>query len=216
MIKAMINKDFKYPSATILVFAKAPVEGKVKTRLASSIGDEAALRFHEQMLERTLEMVCEYKLASVELHVSGSPDHPLIQSLAKQHGIVVRPQQGSDLGERMYYALEQSLLGSRYCILIGTDCPAMNVDYLANALTALVRGQDVVLGPAEDGGYVLIGARQLSRDWFSDIAWGSRQVLEQSRQKIMAKGVQLEELQTLWDVDKITDFQRWQLQTGTC
>jgi len=207
--------DFKYPSAIILVFAKAPIEGKVKTRLASSIGDEAALRFHVQMLERTLEMVCKYKLARVELHVSGNPEHPLIQSLAKQYGIRVRLQQGGDLGERMYHALEQSLHGSRYCVLIGTDCPAMNVDYLANALTALVRGQDAVLGPAEDGGYVLIGVQRLSRDWFSDIAWGSRNVFEQSRQKIMAKGAQLEELQTLWDVDQITDFQRWQLQTGT-
>lgn len=212
----MIKTGFKYPSAKIIVFAKAPVEGAVKTRLARSIGDQAALCFHEQMLERTLEMACEYKLASVELHVSGNPDHPLIQSLAKQHGIVVRPQQGSDLGERMYHALEQSLPGCRYCVLIGTDCPEMNVDYLANAFTALTRGQDVVLGPAEDGGYVLIGARQLSRDWFSDIAWGSRQVLVQSRQKIMADGAQLEELHTLWDVDRIADFQRWQLQMGSC
>jgi len=211
----MINKDFKYPSAKILVFAKAPVEGRVKTRLASSIGDEAALRFHVQMLERTLEMVCKYRLASVELHVSGSPEHPLIQSLAKQYSIRVRLQQGNDLGQRMHHALEQSLLGSHYCVLIGIDCPAMNVDYLANAFTALVRGQDAVLGPAEDGGYVLIGARQLSRDWFSDIVWGSRHVFEQSRQKIMANGAQLEELQTLWDVDQIADFQRWQLQTGT-
>ncbi len=210
----MINKDFKYPSTKILVFAKAPEEGKVKTRLASSIGDKAALSFHEQMLERTLETVCKYKLASVELHVSGNTDHSLIQSLAIQYDIIVRAQYGSDLGERMYYALEQSLLGCRYCVLIGTDCPAMNVDYLANAFTALIRGQDVVLGPAEDGGYVLIGVRQASRDWFNDIAWGSRHVLEQSRQKILANGAQLEELQTLWDVDQITDFQRWQLQTG--
>jgi rSAM/selenodomain-associated transferase 1 len=206
--------NFKYPSAKILVFAKAPVEGKVKTRLASSIGDLAALRFHEQMLERTLEMVCRYKLATVELHVSGNPDHPVIRSLAKQHGIIVKRQQGSDLGERMHYALEQSLIDSRYSVLIGTDCPEMNVDYLANAFTALVRGQDAVLGPAEDGGYVLIGARQLDRGWFSDIAWGSHHVLEQSRKKIMANGAQLEELQALWDVDQIADFERWQLQSG--
>ncbi len=209
----MTDKDYKYPSAKIIIFAKAPVEGKVKTRLASTIGDQAALRFHEEMLEYTLEMVCKNGLANVELHVSGNPDHPLIQTLARQYDIVVRPQQGSDLGERMYHALEQSLLNSHYCILIGTDCPAMDVDYLANALTALLRGQDAVLGPAEDGGYVLIGARQPDKDWFSDIAWGTAHVLEQSRRKIMAGGARLEELQTLWDVDRIADFQRWQLQT---
>ena len=212
----MTNMNFKYPSAKILVFAKTPVEGKVKTRLASSIGNQAALRFHEQMLVRTLEMVCRYKLATVELHVAGNPDHPMIRALAKQHGIIVKRQQGTDLGERMHHALEQSLIESRYCVLIGTDCPEMNVDYLANAFTALVRGQDAVLGPAEDGGYVLIGARQLDRGWFSGITWGSRHVLEQSRQKILANGAQLEELQTLWDVDQIADFERWQLQTGAC
>ncbi len=211
----MINAEFKYPAAKILVFAKAPVEGKVKTRLASSIGDEAALRFHVQMLERTLAMACRYKLAKVELHVSGNTEHPLIQSLARQYDILVRTQTGSDLGEKMHHALEGALHSSRYCVLIGTDCPAMNVDYLANALTALVRGQDAVLGPAEDGGYVLIGARRLDRDWFSDIAWGSRHVLEQCRQKIKAGGARLEELQTLWDVDRIADFQRWQMQGST-
>lgn len=208
----MINSDYKYPSAKIIVFAKAPVEGKVKTRLASSIGDAAALRFHEQMLERTLAMVCEYKIASVELHVAGNPDHPLIQSLSRQYDVIIRTQQGCDLGEKMHHALEQSLVDHRYSILIGTDCPVMNVDYLANALTALVRGQDAVLGPAEDGGYVLIGARQLNKDWFSDIAWGGRHVLEQCRQKIKEGGAKLEELQMLWDVDRIADFQRWQLQ----
>ncbi len=211
----VLNQDVRYPAATIIVFAKSPEAGKVKTRLASSIGDLEALRFHEQMLEHTLKMACQYKLAPVELHVSGRIDHPLIQSLASEYGIIVRSQQGKDLGEKMHHALQQSLESSRYCILIGTDCPAMNVDYLANALTALVRGQDAVLGPAEDGGYVLIGARQLSRDWFSDIVWGSRHVLEQSRKKIKEYGAQLEELQTLWDVDQIEDFERWQLQTGT-
>ncbi len=62
---------------------------------------------------------------------------------------------------------------------------------------------------------MLIGARQLNKDWFSDIAWGGRQVLEQCRQKIKAGGAKLEELQTLWDVDRIADFQRWQLQSSS-
>jgi len=211
---SVASTEYKYPSATIIVFAKAPEAGKVKTRLASSIGDLKALRFHEQMIARTLEMACKYNLARVELHVSGNTTHPLIQYLAREHGIIVKAQQGKDLGERMHFALEQALISTQYCVLIGTDCPAMNVDYLASALTALTRGQDAVLGPAEDGGYVLIGARKLSRDWFCDIVWGGCHVLEQSRKKIKEYGAQLEELQTLWDVDHIEDFERWQLQAG--
>jgi len=211
----MTEQGYRYPAGKIIVFAKEPVAGKVKTRLASSIGDEAALQFHQQMLRDTLEMACSCHLAAVELHVSGNPGHPLIQSLAKQYEIRVCAQQGSDLGEKMFFSLEQSLASSSYCVLIGTDCPVMNVDYLANAFSALVRGQDAVLGPAEDGGYVLIGARRVQQDWFSDIPWGSHHVLERSRQKMIGSGIQLEELQTLWDVDQIEDLQRWKLQTTT-
>lgn len=211
----MTEQEYRYPAGKIIVFAKEPVMGKVKTRLAGSIGDEAALQFHQQMLRDTLEMACKYRLATVELHVSGNPDHPLIQSLAKQYEIRVCAQQGRDLGEKMFFALEQSLVNSNYCVLIGTDCPAMGVDYLANALTALGRGQDAVLGPAEDGGYVLIGVRKIQQDWFCDIPWGSHHVLQRSRQKMISSGVQIEELQTLWDVDQIEDFQRWKLQTAT-
>lgn len=206
----MTNYNYRYPEGKIIIFAKEPVMGKVKTRLARGIGEAAALQFHEIMLRRTMEMVCQYNLAAVELHVSGNPYHPLIQSLSAEFNITVYSQKGDDLGEKMFFALEQSLGNSNYSVLIGTDCPAMGVDYLSNALTALVRGQDAVIGPAEDGGYVLIGTRNIKKDWFSDISWGSSQVMEQSRSKMQASGAKIEELQTLWDVDQIEDLQRWQ------
>lgn len=208
---AMTNHNFRYPEGKIIVFAKEPVLGKVKTRLARAIGEAGALQFHEDMLRHTLEMVCQYNLASVELHVSGNPDHPLIQSLSSEFNIAVYAQKGEDLGEKMFFALEQSLGNSNYSVLIGTDCPVMGVDYLFKALKALARGQDAVIGPAEDGGYVLIGARKINKNWFSDISWGSSEVMEQSRSKIQSYGARIEELQTLWDVDQIEDLQRWQV-----
>ena len=206
----MTNSNYRYPQGKIIVFAKEPVLGKVKTRLARAIGETAALQFHEKMLRQTMEMVCEYNLAAVELHVTGNPDHPLFQSLSLEFHVSVHQQKGDDLGEKMFFALEQSLGNSNYSVLIGTDCPIMGVEYLSNALTALVRGQDAVIGPAEDGGYVLIGARTIKKDWFRDISWGSSKVMQQSRSKMQASGAKLEELQTLWDVDHIDDLQRWQ------
>ena len=214
MPHVMTNNSYRYPQGKILIFAKEPVAGKVKTRLARSIGEAAALQFHEQMLRHTLEMVCRYQLAVVELHISGNSEHPLIQSLSKEFNISVYSQKGGDLGEKMFFALEQSLENSNYSVLIGTDCPVMDVDYLSNALTALFRGQDVVLGPAEDGGYVLVGTSNVKKDWFDDISWGSHHVIEQSRQKMKASGARLEELQTLWDVDQIEDLQRWELHNA--
>ena len=206
----MTNSYYLYPQGKIIVFAKEPVLGKVKTRLARDIGEIAALQFHEEMLRQTMEMVCEYNLAAVELHVTGNPDHPLFQLLSLEFNVSVHEQKGKNLGEKMFFALEQSLGNSNYSVLIGTDCPIMGVDYLSNALTALVRGQDAVIGPAEDGGYVLIGTRKIKKDWFQGVLWGSSQVMQQSRSKMLASGAKLEELQTLWDVDKIDDLQRWQ------
>jgi rSAM/selenodomain-associated transferase 1 len=206
----MTNYNYRYPEGKIIIFAKEPVLGKVKTRLARGIGETAALQFHENMLRHTIAMVCEYRLAIVELHVSGNPNHPVFQSLSHEFDVSVHEQHGEDLGEKMFFALEQSLGNSNYSVLIGTDCPVMGVDYLSNALTALLRGQDAVIGPAEDGGYVLIGTRNIKKVWFSDVSWGSRKVLQQSLSKMQASGAKIEKLQTLWDVDKIEDLQRWQ------
>ena len=113
------------------------------------------------------------------------------------------------------YAFQQSLDHGGYCLLIGTDCPVMTTDYLACALDNLEQRQDVVLGPSEDGGYVLIGARQVQRSWFTGIPWGSHDVLERSRQKIIASGMRYAELQPLWDIDHMQDLQRWLLQDET-
>jgi rSAM/selenodomain-associated transferase 1 len=191
------------------------VVGKVKTRLASSIGNDAAVKIHIEMLKNTVEMACDSYLAKVELHVSGNKNHSLFQALVRQYGITVHLQRGKDLGERMFYALQHSLDNGGYCLLIGTDCPVMTTDYLASALDILEQRQDVVLGPSEDGGYVLIGARQVQISWFSDIPWGGHHVLELSRQKIIASGTSYRELQPLWDIDRIQDLRRWRLQNET-
>ena len=210
-VYAMADGPYRYPAGRIIIFAKEPVAGHVKTRLARDIGDAAALGIYQKMVNETIEMASQSSLAKLELYVSGDFQHPLFQSIAEQQGIQVNLQQGCNLGERMFSALNQSLADASYSILIGTDCPVMSADYIEQAFHTLEQGQDIVIGPAEDGGYVLIGASRVEACWFNNIDWGSQRVLEQSRQALISSATNFQELQPLWDIDQLTDLQRWRL-----
>jgi rSAM/selenodomain-associated transferase 1 len=206
--------DYRYPHGRILVFAKAPVPGEVKTRLAAHIGGQAAASVYQSLLRDTVTMALATALAPVELHVSSRTCHPLFVSLADRQSLKVRLQRGADLGQRMYHALQTALHNASFALLIGTDCPAMNADYLRRACRHLDAGSAVVLGPAEDGGYVLIAARICDRRLFSDIPWSSDRVLQLTRARLRALKLPYKELDTLWDVDRPEDLQRWQRKCG--
>lgn len=211
----MAEQQFSSPAGKILVFAREPVAGHVKTRLARSIGDQAAVQFHQEIVTKTVDMAANSGLAELELHVSGNMEHPFFRSLADQYSMRICLQEGNDLGEKMFYALKKALDHASYCILIGTDCPVMTADYLKQAFHILEKGMDAVIGPAEDGGYVLIGASRIDISWFNNIDWGSQHVLAQSRQRLTANNARYEELQQLWDVDHIDDLHRWRLTSST-
>lgn len=211
----MAEQQFSSPAGKILVFAREPVAGHVKTRLARSIGDQAAVQFHQEIVTKTVDMAANSGLAELELHVSGNMEHPFFRFLADQYSMRICLQEGNDLGEKMFYALKKALDHASYCILIGTDCPVMTADYLKQAFHILEKGMDAVIGPAEDGGYVLIGASRIDISWFNNIDWGSQHVLAQSRQRLTANNARYEELQQLWDVDHIDDLHRWRLTSST-
>jgi len=204
----------RYPNGKIIIFARVPLAGAVKTRLASSLGDEQALQVYLQLLRQTVQRASASALAAVEVHVTGDPGHPVFTSLAAEYAIKIRCQRGNNLGQRMYSALARCLDSSCCCLLIGTDCPNITAEYLGEAFSILEQEQDVVIGPAEDGGYVLIGARRVEKEWFNNIPWGSRQVLQASRGKLAADKVNYSELKTLWDIDRVDDYHRWQQQTA--
>jgi len=208
--------DYRYPDGRILVFAKAPVAGEVKTRLAAQIGKQAAALLYEQLLRDTLGMAVRTGLAPVELHVASQPSHPLFVSLADTQPIEVRLQQGADLGQRMCHAIQAALCTGRFALLIGTDCPAMTAAYLQRACRQLDAGSAVVLGPAEDGGYVLIGARSCDERMFRDIPWGSDRVLQQTRARLQTLKLPHSELDTLWDLDRLEDLRRWHTTAYDC
>jgi hypothetical protein len=93
-------------------------------------------------------------------------------------------------------------------VLVGTDCPALTADYLAQAFALLDGGADAVVGPAEDGGYILIGLRRTDKRLFDGVAWGTASVLDETRARLAALGWSWQELETLWDVDRPEDLER--------
>lgn len=175
--------------AAILVFSRAPVPGRVKTRLAARIGDWRAARLHARLTAQALRTAHAAGCGPVELYDTGR-------------------QRGADLGERMYRALSQALRRHRAAIVIGADCPALRREHLQRAARWLAGGCDVVLGPADDGGYVLIGARRVSPRLFSAMAWGGAEVYRSTVQRLQALGWRWRSLPLLWDVDRPEDLER--------
>jgi len=188
----------------VIVFAKAPVPGSAKTRLIPALGAAGAARFHARLVERALGTACAASLGPVELCCAPNRSHPFFAECAARFGVALTDQGAGDLGERMHLALAAGLPA----VLIGADCPAMTPDYLRQAANALSAGQDVALGPAEDGGYVLIAANRIRPDAFARIGWGGPDVMEEQRARLREVGWRWSELPPLWDVDRPEDLAR--------
>ena len=202
------------PDVTLIVFAKAPQAGRAKTRLVPLLGEQGAAGFQARLIERTAGLAVRANFRRVELHCTPSVRHPLFRRLAQRHDIALLPQQGADLGVRMHFACEHALRRARAVVLIGTDCPVLKLADLRAAQRALLGGADVVLAPAEDGGYALIGVRRVSGRLFCAMNWGSSTVLEQTRERLRHLGWHWRELRTLWDVDRPDDYARMKRQRG--
>ena len=191
----------------IAVFAKAPVPGQVKTRLADTLGDAGAARFHGTLVKRALASARAARVGPVELHCAPDADHAFFAECAAEFGVMLRAQRGPDLGARMAHAFARSLEAGAPLVVIGSDCPALAPADLRAAATALGT-HDAVLIPAEDGGYVLIGLARPVEGLFEGIAWGSDAVLAQTRDRLRRAAARVLELPTLWDVDRPEDYER--------
>lgn len=198
----------EFPAARLLVFAKAPVPGRVKTRLIPALGAYHSAALQRQLSEHTLALATHARLCPVEMWCDPDTHHPFFKRCHRRFGVILRQQRGPDLGVRMYRALAATLRHARYAVLIGTDCPGMTAEDLYEALIALSTEADVVIGPAEDGGYVLIGVRRCSLRLFSGIAWGGDQVLRQTRSRLQTLNWRRRELTSRWDVDRPQDLER--------
>ena len=193
-------------ASLVVVFAKAPQLGRVKTRLAASVGDQQALHWHRRLLERALVTALSARCGPVELH--GAPaNHTMLRALATKHGVRLRRQAEGDIGRRMHEAFRRGLRHHRRMILIGSDCPVLTAADLRRA-SRLLRGCDAVIAPAEDGGYPLIGLTRNSVALFAGVDWSTSKVVSQTRTRLAKLGWRWRELRTVWDIDRPEDLRR--------
>ncbi len=190
------------------VFAKAPVKGQVKTRLISDLGEDGAYEVYRQLLEKSLTLATQSNYRT-ELWCHPSQQHAYFQQAAIDHPLTLNDQYGNDLGERMRFAMQNGLQVNDAVVLIGCDCPVLTEKYIAQTYDAL-RFVDVVLGPAEDGGFVLIGCKKTHYLMFKNVIWGKSSVLDSTLDSLQQCGLSHRLLPTLWDVDILSDYTRWQ------
>jgi uncharacterized protein len=198
-------------TTSIAVLAKAPVPGLAKTRLIPSIGAHAAAVLAERLTEQAVKTALAGGTGAVTLWCAPDPAHASFHELAARFPIALKRQPDGDLGARMLAALHHA---NGPALIIGSDCPALTPERLRAAAQALDRAE-VVLIPAEDGGYVLIGARAPRPELFNGIAWGTSSVLAQTRARIATLGLSSVELAPLWDVDREDDLARMERELPT-
>jgi rSAM/selenodomain-associated transferase 1 len=185
----------------VVVFGREPVAGEVKTRLAAGIGGPEAARVYAVILEHSLEGAVDSG-ARVVLSLAAAPSG----EWARRIVCSIEVQGTGDLGDRMKDAFERRFSeGEERVIIIGSDCPMITPEHLQAAADALAE-RDVVLGPAVDGGYWLVGQRRPGVDLFSDIPWSSHDTLETTRRRLAAIGAGWAEIEELRDIDTNEDL----------
>ncbi|HUM92111.1 MAG TPA: glycosyltransferase, partial [Candidatus Competibacter sp.] len=147
-----MSGDFAFPDARLLIFAKAPIPGRVKTRLAGRLGTRGAARLYRQLLCRTLALARAARLCPVELWCAPDARHGFFVACRREYGVRLRRQCAGDLGKRMSHAFNRTSTENGYAVLIGSDCASVGTTELRTAFDHLAAGRDAVLGPAADRG----------------------------------------------------------------
>jgi len=193
------------PRVGVAILARAPIPGRAKTRLIPALGEAGAADLQRWLLRRTVTTALAAEVGPVTLWCAGDPRHPDFAHCLGLGPVTIRQQPEADLGARMLAALVDSPAAAT--LVIGTDCPALTAAHLREAAREL-DGNDAVLLPAEDGGYVLVGAARPLPELFADIDWGTARVMAQTRERLHAASLRWSEPATLWDVDRPEDLDR--------
>ncbi|MDN3453340.1 MULTISPECIES: TIGR04282 family arsenosugar biosynthesis glycosyltransferase [unclassified Psychrobacter] len=188
----------------IILFAKYPARNKAKTRLQPALGIDGAARMARQLLLHSIDQAIDTGF-SVELCVSPAPTDPCWQVLDFLNSLRWSAQADGDLGLRMLIASQQALQRFKKVVLIGTDCPSLTSACIQTAVQQLNQ-HDAVMIPATDGGYVLLGFRQVNESLFSDIIWSTASVATVTQQRMADLGWTLALLPPLHDIDEPKDL----------
>ncbi|MEP0794687.1 TIGR04282 family arsenosugar biosynthesis glycosyltransferase [Trichocoleus sp. DQ-A3] len=191
----------------LIVFTRYPEPGKAKTRLIPVLGEDGASNLHRQMTEHTLSQARELqsdRATRVEVYFTGGDQQLMEDWLGAD--IIYQPQGEGDLGQRMKSAFQTAFAaGIEGVAIVGTDCPGLDAKIMAQAFEQL-NGHDLVLGPAMDGGYYLIGLRWVIPELFAGINWGTSEVREKTVAIAISLGLAVAYLPPLFDVDRPEDL----------
>ncbi|MCU7940228.1 MAG: TIGR04282 family arsenosugar biosynthesis glycosyltransferase [gamma proteobacterium symbiont of Bathyaustriella thionipta] len=201
----MKSQRFCHSDTLIIIFAREPVIGQVKTRLIPALGKEGATKLYKQLSDYVINNVITYNLSPLSLCITPESCMAYFTKMASSSHFNVSLQTGNDLGARMYNALALALKNYSKAILIGTDCPFLKLDDLQQAISALDKN-DMVFSPAKDGGYVLVGAKKVTPAVFKQIDWGTEQVMAQTRKALLNHNVSWRELSEQHDIDVDSDL----------
>ena len=189
----------------LILFAKQPLPGEVKTRLLPDYSPERAAEIAAFLIRATVELAASSWPGDVALHVWPDVDHPLFQELAREFHIRLVPQAGGDVGARMLSALRAGAERHGCAAVMGCDVPHCGWDVLDLANDLLARGKNV-LGPTEDGGYYFIGLQEARPELFENMPWGGNQVLPMTLARAEAAGMEFDLLAQLRDIDTARDL----------
>lgn len=189
----------------LILFAKQPIPGWIKTRLQPAYSPEKAAEIAAFMIRATVELAVSTWPGEVVLCVAPGPDHLLFHQLAQEFKIQLAPQAQGDLGEKMLHALRAGIRRGGSAAVMGCDVPHCGWDILDQANGWLANGRNV-LGPTDDGGYYFIGLQQVRQDLFDDMPWGSERVLELTLARAEQLGIEFDQLNRLRDIDTPEDL----------
>ena len=210
-VRLLRTPDPERSGRRLIVFTRYPEPGKTKTRLIPVLGPEGAAALHRRMTGHTLRRVRQFLAnhpVSLRVRYDGGNEEGLSQWLGADLRLV--PQGEGDLGRRMHLAFAEAFeQGMRRVVVVGTDCPGIRPAHLARAFVAL-KHREVVIGPARDGGYYLIGLNRPAPDLFDGIPWGTGEVLQRTLDAAAASNRRVSLLDPLEDVDRPEDIPVWE------
>ena len=198
-------------ASRLVVFLKAPRAGAVKTRLAEALGADAACAAYRRLVQTLLEKLVP--LPRVELCFTPVAASAEIRPWLRPGWSAV-PQSAGDLGERLHAAFAEHFISdAQHVVIIGSDCPDVTATDIEDAWLAL-EGHDVVLGPALDGGYWLIGLRAPQPALFTTMPWSTDRVFGETMRRARESNLRVATLRELSDVDTAADWERWKKRSS--
>lgn len=188
----------------VILFAKDPVEGQVKTRLSSLLDAPSILKLYRHFLRDSVEKICAVANTDRFIGIASEPQTSYFEDVSKDQGIRLFVQKGKHLGERMRQAFDDRFEeGYERVVIIGSDSPTLPVSYIEQALQS---EKEVVIGPSTDGGYYLIGMRGKVTGIFECVDWGTERVLSETLHELKNQGAEAELLPVWYDVDLPEDL----------